>query len=145
MLDGFTMLDLGIARWRRSKRATTKEEQLVELRIAMESVLLADDKGAVGEKSHRLAIRGAWLLGETFEQRKTYFRSLRAAYSFASNVMHAGSLKKQHEEARARVLDEAQDICRAAILRIAKAKAMPDWTDIILGEGFHRQPEGPAK
>ena len=43
LLDGFTILDLGIARWRRSKRATTKEEQLVELRIAMESVLLADD------------------------------------------------------------------------------------------------------
>ena len=145
LLDGFTKLDLGIARWRRSKRATTKEEQLVELRIAMESVLLADDKGAVGEKSHRLATRGAWLLGETLEQRKTYFRSLRAAYGFASNVLHAGSLKKQKDEARARALGEAQDICRAAILRIAEAKTMPNWTDIILGEGFHRLPEGPEK
>ena len=145
LLDGFTRLDLGIARWRRSKRATTSEEQLVELRIAMESVLLADDNGAVGEKGHRLAIKGTWLLGETLDQRKTYFHSLRAAYDFASNVLHAGSLNKRDEEARARVLDEAQDICRAAILRIAKAKAMPDWTDIILGEGFHRLPEGPAK
>ena len=145
LLDGFTMLDLGIARWRRSKRATTREDQLVELRIAIESVLLADDKGAVGEKGHRLATRAAWLLGETLEQRKEYFRSLRDAYGFASNVLHVGSLKKQKEEARARVLDEAQDICRAAILRIAKAKAMPDWTDIILGKGFHRRPEGPAK
>ena len=144
LLDGFTMLDLGIARWRRSKRATTKEEQLVELRIAMESILLADDKGAVGEKSHRLAVRGAWLLGETFEQRKSYFRSLRAAYGFASNVLHAGNLKKRDEEARARTLNEAQDICRAAILRIARAKAMPDWTDIILGKGFHRRPEDSA-
>ena len=141
-LDGFTMLDLGIARWRRSKRATTKEEQLVELRIAMESILLADDNGAVGEKSHRLAIRGAWLLGETFEQRKSYFRSLRAAYSFASKVLHAGSLKKRDEENRARFLDEAQDICRGAILRIATAKAMPNWTEIILGKGFHRRPGG---
>ena len=145
LLDGFTMLDLGIARWRRSKRATTKEEQLVELRIAMESVLLADDKGAVGEKRHRLAIRGAWLPGETLEQRKTYFHSLRAAYDFASNVLRAGSLKKLDEEARAKALDEAQDICRAAILRIAKAKVMPNWTDIILGKGFHRRPEGLAK
>ena len=145
LLDEFTMLDLGIARWRRSKRATTNEEQLVELRIAMESVLLADDKGVVGEKRHRLAIRGAWLLGETLEQRKTCFLSLRGAYDFASNVMHAGSLKKQDEEKRARVLVEAQDICRAAILRIAKAKAMPNWTEIILGKGFHRRPEGPAK
>ena len=145
LLDGLNTLDLGIARWRRSKRATTKEDQLVELRIAMESVLLADDKGAVGEKGHRLATRGAWLLGETLEERKKYFRSLRDAYGFASNVLHAGSLKKQKEEARAKVLDEAQDICRAAILRIAKAKAMPNWTDIILGKGFHRQPEVPAR
>ena len=144
LLDGFTKLDLGIARWRRSKQATTKEDQLVELRIAMESILLADDKGVVGEKRHRLAIRGAWLLGETLEQRRTYFRSLRDAYGFASRVLHAGSLKKKDEEARAKVLDEAQDICRDAILRIAKAKAMPDWTDIILGKGFHRRPEGTA-
>ena len=110
----------------------------------MESVLLADDKGVVGEKRHRLAIRGAWLLGETLEQRKTYFRSLRHAYDFASNVLHAGSLKKQDEEARTEVLDEAQDICRAAILRIAKAKAMPNWIEIILGKGFYRRPKGPA-
>ena len=145
LLDGFKELDLPIARWRRSKRATSKEDQLIELRIALESVLLSDDRGAIGEKSHRLAIRGAWLLGETFEQRKKYFRSLREAYGFASNVLHAGRLKKQKEEARARVLNEAQDICRDTIMRIAEAKAMPDWTDIILGKGFHRRPEGPAK
>ena len=138
MLDGFTMLDLGIARWRRSKRAITEEEQLVELRIAMESVLLADDKGVVGEKRHRLAIRGAWLLGETFEQRKAYFRSLRDAYDFASSVLHAGTLKRRDREARARVLTEAQNICRDAILRIAKDKSMPDWADLILGKEFHR-------
>lgn len=144
LLDGFTKLDLGIARWRRSKQATTREDQLVELRIALESVLLADDKGVVGEKSHRLAIRGSWMLGETLEQRRTYFRSLRDAYGFASRVLHADSLKKKDEEARAKVLDEAQDICRDAILRIANAKAMPNWTDIILGKGFHRRPEGPA-
>ena len=147
LLDGFTKLDLGIARWRRSKRATAKEEQLVELRIAMESVLLADDNGTVGEKSHRLAIRGAWLLGDTLEERKKYFRRLRQAYGFASNVLHAGSLKKQKEEARAKAFAEAQDICRAAILRIAiaKDKAMPNWTEIILGKGFHRRPEGPVE
>ena len=111
----------------------------------MKLVLLADDKEVVGEKRHRLAIRGAWLLGETLEQRRKYFRSLRDAYDFASKVIHAGRVKKQDQEARARVLDEAQDICRAALLRIAKAKAMPNWTDIILGEGFDRRPEGPAK
>ena len=71
LLDGFTSLDLGIARWRRSKRATIIEDRLVELRIALESVLLPDDRGVVGEKRHRLATRGVWLLGETPEQRKS--------------------------------------------------------------------------
>ena len=113
LLDGFNVLDLGIARWRRSKRAPTQEDRLVELRIALEYILLADDRGVVGEKTHRLAIRGAWLLGETYEQRKSYFRTLRAAYSLASNVLHAGSLKKKDAETRAKVLDEAQDVCRA--------------------------------
>ncbi len=138
LLDGFTLLDLGIARWRRSKRATTVEDRLVELRIALESVLLPDDRGAVGEKRHRLAIRGAWLLGETLEQRKSHFRSLRDAYDFASSVLHAGKLNRKGEEARDKAITEAQDICRAAILRIAKDQAVPDWTDIVLGKGFHR-------
>ena len=145
LLDGFTSLDLGIARWRRSKRATTIEDRLVELRIALESVLLPDDKGVVGEKRHRLAIRGAWLLGETLEQRKSYFRSLRDAYDFASSVLHAGRLKKKGEETRDRAITEGQGICRAAILRIARDKAVPDWTDIVLGKGFHRSPGGPTK
>ena len=145
LLDGFTLLDLGIARWLRSKRATTAEDRLVELRIALESVLLPDDKGAVGEKRHRLAMRGAWLLGETLEQRKSYFRSLRDAYDFASSVVHAGRLKKRGEEARDKAITEAQDICRAAMLRIARDKTVPDWTDIVLGKGFHRSPERPAK
>ena len=134
MLDGFTKLDLAIARWRRSKGAVTTEEQLVELRIAMESVLLGDDKRPVGEKRHRLAVRGAWLLGEDFDERKTCYRSLRDAYDLASRVIHAGSLKSQERETDTRILNEAQDACRAAILRVAKAQAMPEWTDVVLGK-----------
>ena len=88
----------------------------------MESVLLPDDRGVVGEKRHRLATRGAWLLGETLEQRKSYFRSLRDAYGFASSVLHAGRLKKKGEKARDKAIAEAQGICRAAILRIAEGQ-----------------------
>ncbi len=143
-LEGFTKLDLCIARWLRSKQATTKEEQLIELRIALESVLLADDNGVVGEKRHRLATRGAWLLGETFEQRKTYFRTLRDAYDFASTVLHAGSPKKKNTEKLDNTISEAQDLCRAAILRITKAGVMPDWTDVVFGKRFPPGPEGVA-
>ena len=145
LLDTYARLDLCIARWLRSKQATAKEEQLVELRIALESVLLSDDKGVVGEKRHRLATRGAWLLGETFEERRAYFRTLRDVYDFASSVLHAGSPKANKKEELAKAIREAQNLCRAAILRIASARAMPDWSDVVLGKGLRRTSEGVAE
>lgn len=131
-LAGFTKLDLAIARGRRSKRPTTPHEQLMELRIALESVLLSDDRGIVGEKRHRLAIRGAWFLGTTFAERERNFRTLRTLYDYASSVIHAGSPKEKKSSPLDETISDAQCLCRAAILRIANAKAIPDWTDVIL-------------
>ena len=145
LLEKYTRLDLCIARWLRSKRPVAKEEQLVELRIALESVLLSDDKGVIGEKRHRLATRGAWLLGETFEERKTYFCRLREVYDFASSVLHAGSPKEKNTEELAKAIAEAQNLCREAVLRIVSARAMPDWSDVVLGKGFRRAPEDVAQ
>ena len=131
-LAAFAKLDLAIARWRRSKGSTAPYEQLVELRIALESVLLSDDRGAVGEKRHRLAIRGAWFLGSTFAERKSSFLTLRTLYDYASSVIHAGSPKETESSPLDRIISDAQHLCREAILRIANAKAMPDWTDVVL-------------
>ena len=88
-LAAFAKLDLAIARWRRSKGSTSSHEQLVELRIALESVLLSDDRGNVGEKRHRLAIRGVWFLGTTFAERKRSFRTLRTLYDYASSPTYS--------------------------------------------------------
>ncbi len=131
-LAAFTKLDLAIARWRRSKGSTTPYEQLVELRIALESVLLSDDRGNVGEKRHRLAIRGAWFIGSTFAERKRSFRTLRILYDYASSVIHAGNPKETESSPLDKIISDAQHLCRAAILRIANARAIPDWTDVVL-------------
>ena len=141
LLEKHNMLDLGIARWLRSKHPLAQDEQLVELRIALESVLLSDDRGSVGEKRHRLASRGAWLLGETFESRKEHFRTLRNAYDFASSVLHAGNPKAKNRKDLVEVIGDAQDLCRAVILRIVTDAAMPDWSDIVMGKGFRRVAE----
>ena len=117
----------------------------MELRIALESVLLSDDRGIVGEKRHRLAMRGAWLLGETFERRKEYFRTLCHAYDFASSVLYAGSPKAKDKERVVKVIGGGQDLCREAILRIVSAGAMPDWSDLVMGKGFRRAPEDSAR
>ena len=97
----------------------------------MESVLLNDDR-STGEKRHRLAIRGAWLLGDTFEERKECFETLRAVYDYASSVIHAGSPKEKNQRNLPKTISDAQDLCRDAMLRIAKEKALPNWTDVIL-------------
>ena len=145
LLEKYTRLDLCISRWLRSKLPLAREEQLVELRIALESVLLSDDRGSVGEKRHRLATRGAWLLGETFERRKEYFRTLRDAYDFASSVLHAGSPREKNKEDLAKTIGNAQSLCREAILRIVSAGAMPNWSDVVMGKGFCRAPEDSAR
>ena len=119
-LDGFSDLDLAIARWRKSKRATWTHDQLIELRIALESVLLDDDR-SVGKKKHRLATRGAWLLGDTLEGRKKEcFETLKVVYHYASSVIHAGSPKEQNQRDLPKTISEAQDICRDVILRVAQ-------------------------
>ena len=66
-LRSFSALDVAIARWRRSKRGGVLEEQLVELRIALESALLAGDPGNSPELQFRIATRGAWLLEQNYE------------------------------------------------------------------------------
>ena len=133
LLHGFRALDLPIARWRRSKHAPSTNEQLIELRIALESVLLGDDKGAIGEKRHRLAIRGAWFLGKTFDERKRFFDVLRDVYDYASSVIHGGTPKVKGKHDLGRTIAEGQDLCRNAVLRVALAKKMPNWSDVILG------------
>ena len=137
LLQGHWALDLPIARWRQSKRSPSTNEQLIELRIALESVLLNDDTGA-SEKRHRLATRGAWLLGETFDQREIYFKTLKHVYDYASSVIHGGTPKVREERNLERDIASAQDLCRDAILRLAAANGMPnsdDWSALTLGRG----------
>ena len=137
LLQGNRALDLPIARWRKSKCSPPTSEQLIELRIALESVLLSDDKGT-SEKRHRLATRGAWLLGETFDQRETYFNTLRHVYDYASSVIHGGTPRVRGERNLGRDIASAQDLCRDAILRLAAADRMPDsddWSALTLGGG----------
>ena len=120
------------ARWLRSKRSPAEHEQLIELRIALESVLLNDDDNRHAEKRHRLAVRGAWLLAETPNERKDYYGLLQTVYDHASVVIHGGQLKPKKGRDVAEDIAAAQDLCRDAILRTARSKQKWDWSDLIL-------------
>ena len=135
-LRGFSALDIAIARWRRSKRGRALEEQLVELRIALESALLVGDSGNVTEMQLRIATRGAWLLGGTFDERKACFDTLRKAYGLASSVLHARSLKRKNREEDAGTVGRAQELCRGAILHMVREGALPNWDEVVQGRGY---------
>ena len=135
-LDEFKDLDLAISRWMRSKRSMQAHDQLIELRIALESIFLSDDKGSVGEKRYRLAMRGAWFLGGTSAERKKYFGLFRVFYDYASSVIHAGTPKTKGEHNLQDTIKDVQNLCRDAILRITREKGMPDWTDVALGKNL---------
>ena len=132
-------LAVPVARWWRSKRSPAEHEQLIELRIALESVLLNDDNRD-GEKRHRLAVRGAWLLAETPEQRRDYYDVLRIIYDYASTVIHGGQLKPKNGRDVSKDIALAQDLCRKAILFSAQSKQKLDWSEVILD--INRQDDG---
>ena len=122
---------LPVARWMRSKKSLATYEQLVELRIALEAAFLNDDKRG-GEKSHRLALRGAWFLGETLEERRTYFDVLKSVYNYASAVIH-GDIPNSKKRDMDKDIALAQDLCRDAILRMVRQDREVDWSDVVLG------------
>ena len=135
-LRGFSALDVAIAKWRRSKRGRALEEQLVELRIALESALLAGDSGNAPEIQFRIATRGAWLLGETYDERKACFDTLRKGYALASSVLHGRGLKRKNREEDAGTVGRAQEFCREAILHMVREGALPNWDEVVLGKGY---------
>ncbi len=129
-------LDLPIARWLRTKRVRTQYEQLIELRIALETILLNDTLGT-SEKKFQLANRGAWLLGETFDDRLKYFETLKQVYDYASRVIHGGKPKAKAGRDLQRDMVEAQDLCRDAILKFStdeNALDSSEWAALILGK-----------
>ena len=91
------------------------------------------DDNRDGEKRHRLAVRGAWFLGKTREERRTYFDTLRFVYDYASAVIHGGTPKAKEGRDITKDIALAQDLCRNAILLMAQAEKRPDWSDVILG------------
>ena len=93
------------------------------------------DDNRDGEKRHRLAVRGAWFLGKTREERRTYFDTLRFVYDYASAVIHGGTPKAKEGRDITKDIALAQDLCRNAILLMAQAEKRPDWSDVILGLG----------
>ena len=134
-LRGLSALDIAIARWRRSRRSGALADQLVELRMALESTLLVGDSGNSSELRYRIATRGAWLLGQNYDDRKTCFDTLLEAYALASGVLHGRGLKRHKRKENVSIVAKAQEMCRNAILKMVRDECVPNWDEVVLGRG----------
>lgn len=123
-------LNIAIARWIQSKRDSANfVDRFIDLRIALEALYLADTSG---ESRFRVSNHGAWHLGEDFGKRRAYRKVLRDAYDLASKGVHAGEIP--FSQATRELLADAQDLCRAGILKRLRASEEPNWNELILGK-----------
>ena len=127
-------LRIAINRWKQSLRPNISlADQLIELRIAMEALYLKDFTNERSQEMRfRLALFGAWHLGETFASRKSIRKTLRDAYDHASGAVHAGEAPASART----VLKAARNLCRDGILKLLEGRSPDDWGDLILGQNL---------
>ena len=117
------------SRWAKSKDTSQDfEDQFIDLRIALESLYLSRKDNA--ELSFRLALSGAWHLGNSLEHRRKIYQTLREAYSRGSAAIHPRGL--DNSQRNREILSDAQATCRRGILKMLE-EGPPNWEDLLLG------------
>ena len=125
--DGRTRV--AVSRWKTAMNEIRGlPDRFIDLRIALESLFLSQNPGQ--ELKFRLAVAGAWLVGEDSVDRRRIWDTLRSAYDLASNAVHRGDVKNKKDSAL--VLADALAVCRRGILRVLHEGPIADWTELIL-------------
>ena len=110
------------------------EDRYIDLRVALEAIYLQDFMNERSQEMRfRLALFGAWHLGEDFQERRSIRKALRAAYDMASTAVHEGELPNSVEP----TLSTAQDLCRRGILKLLREGPPDNWGDLVLGADLH--------
>jgi Apea-like HEPN len=96
-----------LARFSICGEAQRPEERLVNLAICAESLLLTPHENA--ELTHRMALRGAFLLENEHRPRETVYRFLKRAYAARSRVVHGSELSTAGTKSKDKNLTERLD------------------------------------
>ena len=126
-----------ISRWMKSKDdRQSLEDCFIDLRIALETMYLKDfqDERTNQEMRFRVALFGAWHLGNDFTDRQRIRKVLRDSYDRASAAVHTGSISGQ--SANADLLANGQGLCRKGIQKLIREGSPKDWGDLVLGARY---------
>ena len=114
-------------RWAKSVRGRQPSDQLIDMRIALESLFAGEGRN---EATLRVAYHGARYLGESFEERKRLFDDIKKIYSTASTLIHGGRPNRSQDISQ--LVECAHVICRDAMLKMLDESEIPNWTDLML-------------
>lgn len=123
------MVPLG--RLGQSMRQPTVEGAAIDLRTALEAMLVKDGNG---EFSHKVALRGAWLLGETVARRRAIFKELKDAYSWGSVAVHKGAIPPAKREAATVAIRNARRLVQEMLRRLIAARQPIDVEALEFGQ-----------
>lgn len=118
--------------WRRSM---SFDDKAIDIGIALE-VLLAH--GSRQEIRHRVGIRGAWLLGESVDERAEINKVITALYDMRSGAVHSGhapvSVKINGERVRIfDAIERSYQLLGRIYAAILAHGDWPDWNRLVLG------------
>lgn len=131
-------LKIPIGRWIKSHTSQISEDKIIDLGIAFESLYLAGIDSKT-ELRFRFSLHAAWHLGRDKEHRKELMREFKAIYDWRSTVVHTGKLPNKIKktpftpEETEVFITNAQNLCRASIIKILEDGEFPDWNNLILG------------
>ena len=125
-----------LSRLSQSKRKHKQkiEDKILDLCIALEMVLLIDNKRPY---SRNFRERGSSLIGSNDADRSEIEEDLKQIYNYRSQVAHTGVLCEGKIEELKRVHDNFDKYCSIAETIIGKliTNGKPDWTKLVLGTG----------
>jgi hypothetical protein len=84
-------ISLAVRRFSMAHERRLPEDVVLDLMIAAEAIFLSDMDQL--ELSYRLALRAAFFLADSPEERETVFRHMKKAYDARSKIAHGGEIK----------------------------------------------------
>lgn len=87
-------LRLAMSHLRAARRSRSAEDQAINLGIALE-VLLTHDDNTTTEIANRVASRGAWLAGQSSDERMQIAHLIKSLYDQRSQAVHKGVLERK--------------------------------------------------
>jgi hypothetical protein len=124
-----------LSRLSQGKRRSEIEEKIMDLGIALEMLLLKDNRN-YDQLSLTFRLRGSWLISGTTAERRENYKLLKDLYNHRSQVAHSGLLEggdtKKIEEVRKQFPKYealAEKICKRLL-----SKPTIDWDGLLLGD-----------